>query len=90
MAAVGLATVLLLAGCARNAPQDTFQPAGENARKIDNLQRPVFYLGGLIGLFVIGIVTYIMIRYRDRGQEMPFSSALCSIAAARMRAGPMP
>lgn len=65
------AGALLLAGCAKNAPQDTFQPAGPNAKKIDDLQRPVFYLAGLVGVAVIVIVGYVMWRYKDRGQEMP-------------------
>ncbi|MEO5901102.1 MAG: cytochrome c oxidase subunit II [Ilumatobacteraceae bacterium] len=67
----GLAAAVVLAGCAKNAPQDTFQPAGENARKIDNLQRPVFYVAGIVLLIVVAAVGYSMIRYRDRGQEMP-------------------
>ena len=62
---------LFLAGCAKNAPQDTFQPKGENARVIDNLQRPVFWMAGAVGVIVFALMAYIMIRYRDRGQAMP-------------------
>lgn len=65
---------LVLAGCARNAPQDSFQPAGENARKIDNLQRPIFWLAGGIGVVVYIIMAFAMVRYRDRGQAMPKQS----------------
>ena len=39
---------VLLAGCAKNAPQDTFQPEGSNARKIDGLQRELFYISGVV------------------------------------------
>ncbi|MCU1504145.1 MAG: cytochrome c oxidase subunit [Ilumatobacteraceae bacterium] len=67
----GIAAAVVLAGCAKNAPQDTFRPAGENARKIDNLQRPVFYTAGIVLLIVIAAVVFAMIKYRDRGQEMP-------------------
>jgi cytochrome c oxidase subunit 2 len=72
--AIGLAIVAaaaLLGGCARNAPQDTFQPAGENAQKIQNLQLPVFIIAGIVGVIVFGVLGYVMIRFRDRGQEMP-------------------
>jgi len=52
----GLAAAVVLAGCAKNAPQDTFQPAGENARKIDDLQRPVFYVAGIVLAIVVAAV----------------------------------
>ncbi|MEY2554531.1 MAG: cytochrome c oxidase subunit, partial [Ilumatobacteraceae bacterium] len=69
LAIVGAAVVL--GGCARNAPQDTFQPEGENARKIQNLQLPVFIVAGIVGLIVFGVILFVVIRFRDRGQEMP-------------------
>ena len=65
------AGLAVLAGCASNAPQDTFQPAGENARKIDNLQRPVFYLAGIVGVIVFLVVGYVVWKFKDRGQAMP-------------------
>jgi len=69
---VGVATLAaLLAGCAKDAPQDTWQPAGENARKIDNLQEPVFLIAGIVGVIVFATVGYCMLRFRDRGQDMP-------------------
>ena len=72
--AVGLAVIAaaaLLGGCARNAPQDTFQPAGENAQRIQNLQLPVFIVAGIVGVIVFAVIIFVVIRYRDRGQEMP-------------------
>jgi cytochrome c oxidase subunit II len=71
---VGLAVIaaaVMLGGCARNAPQDTFQPEGENARKIQDLQLPVFIVAGIVGAIVFGVIIFVVIRYRDRGQEMP-------------------
>ena len=62
---------LVLAGCAKNAPQDTFQPAGENARDIDSLQRPLFYIAGAVGLIVFTAIGFAIVRFRDRGQEIP-------------------
>ena len=62
---------LVLAGCAKNAPQDTFAPAGPNAQKIDNLARPVFYVAGFVGILVFAAVGYAIFKYRDRGQPIP-------------------
>ncbi len=60
-----------LASCAKDAPQDTWQPAGPNAEQIDNLQRPVFYVAGVVGVIVFAAVAWVMYRYRDRGQAIP-------------------
>ena len=60
-----------LAGCAKDAPQDTWKPAGPNAQKIANLQTPVFIIAGVVGLIVFGVVGYVVWRYRDRGQAIP-------------------
>ena len=59
------------ASCATNAPQDTWQPKGPNAKLIDDLQQPVFAVAGIIGLIVAVAVIYTMIKYRDRGQPIP-------------------
>jgi cytochrome c oxidase subunit 2 len=61
----------VLAGCAKNAPQDTWKPQGDNARKIQNLQWPVFLTAGIVGVLVIAAVGYCMFRFRDHGQDMP-------------------
>ena len=72
MAAVGLmAGLVFLAGCAKDAPQDTWQPAGPNAEQIDNLQQPVFLVAGIVGIIVFLAVAFVVIRYRDRGQSIP-------------------
>ncbi len=63
--------VVVAAGCASDAPQDTWQPAGENAQKIHNLQWPVFAIAGVVGLIVAGAVGWAIYRYRDRGQPIP-------------------
>ncbi|MEI6742595.1 MAG: cytochrome c oxidase subunit II [bacterium] len=67
----GLAATAILAGCAKDAPQDTWQPKGSNARTIDNLQEPVFAIAGVIGVIVLCAVVYCVIKFRDRGQAMP-------------------
>ncbi len=70
-----LAVVVLLgalvAGCAQDAPQDTWDPAGPNAQKIHDLQWPVFLVAGIFGVIVISVIAYVVVRYRDRGQPIP-------------------
>jgi cytochrome c oxidase subunit II len=63
--------VVLVAGCAKDAPQDTWQPAGTNAQRIQNLQYPVFLIAGVVGLIVFAAVGWCMYRYKDRGQAIP-------------------
>jgi len=61
----------IVAGCASDAPQDTFQPAGTNAQRIDDLARPVFYIAATVGVIVLSVVGWVVYRYRDRGQPIP-------------------
>jgi cytochrome c oxidase subunit 2 len=70
-AAIAVSALSFLASCAKDAPQDTWQPAGPNAEQIDNLQRPVFYVAGVVGVIVFAAVAWAMYRYRDRGQAIP-------------------
>jgi cytochrome c oxidase subunit 2 len=65
---------LLLASCAKDSPQDTWKPEGQPARQIDDLQKPVFALAGVVGLLVFAAILYVLIRYRDRGQAIPKQS----------------
>ena len=67
----GVAAAVTLAGCAKNAPQDTFQPDGPNAQKIQNLNNLVFPIAGVVGVLVISLAFYIFWRYKDRGQAIP-------------------
>lgn len=66
-----LAVAVALAGCAKDAPQDTFQPAGENAQRIQDLQLPVFLVAGAVGVIVFLAVVFVVIKFRDKGQAMP-------------------
>ena len=72
-----LATGLLVfaAGCASNAPQDTFKPAGPQAKQIDDLARPVFAIAIFVGIAVMVGTLYIVRKYRKRkdddGNEFP-------------------
>lgn len=62
---------VVLASCATNAPQDTWQPKGPNAKMIDDLQQPVFAVAGIIGIIVAVAIVYTLWRYKDRGQPIP-------------------
>ena len=57
---------LVAAACAENAPMDTLEPAGPNARTIDNLINPVFIVAGVIFVVVQGMALVFTIRYRHR------------------------
>jgi cytochrome c oxidase subunit 2 len=71
---VGLAPVgslLLLAACASDAPQDTLEPEGPIARTIDNLVNPVFIVAGIVFLLVeVGCVLLVR-RFRARPDQDP-------------------
>ena len=58
--------LLFLASCAENAPQDFLEPEGPIARQIDNLQKPVFLVAGVIFVVVEGLAVYFVLRYRHR------------------------
>ena len=58
--------LLALTGCAANAPQDTWKPAGKYARSIDNLQEPIFAIAGVVGVIVAVAVAYCIWKFRER------------------------
>lgn len=64
----GLA-LLAMAGCAKNAPQDTLEPHGPVARQIDNLINPVFIVAGVIFVLIQGLALFLTIRYRHRADR---------------------
>lgn len=66
--------IVLLTSCAKNAPQDTWQPKGDNAQIINNLQWIIFPMAGVVGVLVLGFYAYIIYKYNDRGQPIPSQS----------------
>ncbi|MFM8907535.1 MAG: cytochrome c oxidase subunit II transmembrane domain-containing protein, partial [Actinomycetota bacterium] len=70
-AAAAMAGLFVLGSCATNAPQDTWQPKGPNAKMIDDLQQPIFAVAGIIGIIVFVAIVYVIWRYKDRGQPIP-------------------
>ena len=80
-AVVGVAT--LLSSCAKDAPQDTFQPEGEGADRINDLQTPVFIVAG-----VVGVLVGIALIAGCQGQIAPSSAGPASPASAPSTALP--
>ncbi|HEY3238175.1 MAG TPA: cytochrome c oxidase subunit II, partial [Acidimicrobiia bacterium] len=60
------AVFVFLASCAKDAPQDTFQPDGPISNKIDHLQVPVFLIAGLVFVLVQGLIVATVIKHRHR------------------------
>ena len=70
----GAAGTVVLAGCAQNAPQDTWVPKGDNAQKIYSLDKIVFPIAGIVGVLVTIFAGYIFWKFRDKGQAIPAQS----------------
>ncbi|MFL6110151.1 MAG: cytochrome c oxidase subunit II, partial [Catenulispora sp.] len=71
---VAVGAMVALSSCAKNAPQSTFDPAGDNAQIIQDLQWWVFLIAGIVGVLVFATVLYVVIRFKDRGQPIPEQS----------------
>jgi cytochrome c oxidase subunit 2 len=63
--------LLLLSACASDAPQDTLDPAGPIARKIDNLVNPVFIVAAVVFVLVEFGVLYLVLKFRQRKEDDP-------------------
>ena len=64
---LAVAAIALLAGCAKDAPQDTWQPKGDNAQKIHDLQWPVFLVAGIVGVIVMAAIGYAVVPLPRQG-----------------------
>jgi cytochrome c oxidase subunit 2 len=63
--------LLLLSACASDAPQDTLEPAGPIARKIDNLVNPVFIVAAVVFVLVEFGILYLVLKFRQRKDDDP-------------------
>lgn len=61
--------VLVLGACAENAPLDTLEPKGPEARSIDNLVNPVFFIAGVVFVLVQAGVLFLAWRFRRRRDD---------------------
>lgn len=69
LAALALPLVLALGACAKDAPLDTLDPQGPEARTIDNLVNPVFLIAGVVFVFVQGGVLFLAWHFRKRKND---------------------
>jgi cytochrome c oxidase subunit 2 len=63
------ALVLFAASCASDAKQDTLEPAGPAARKIDNLIMPIFGIAGIVMVAVLGGALFVAWKFRARDDD---------------------
>jgi cytochrome c oxidase subunit 2 len=66
---LAVALILTLGACARNAPQDTLEPEGPNARLIDDLINPIFIVAGIVFVVVLGGAVFIAMKFRARDDD---------------------
>jgi cytochrome c oxidase subunit 2 len=66
---VVLGVMLVAAGCAPNAKQDSLKPKSTYARSIYHLIMPVFGVAGVIFVIVLGGLLFFSIRYRVSRDE---------------------
>jgi cytochrome c oxidase subunit II len=61
------ATTFALGGCASHKrSQNTWDPKGKYAKNIDDLQRPVFLVAGIVGVVVVVAVGMAVMKFRER------------------------
>lgn len=68
-AAVVAGLGLLLASCAENAPQDTLEPEGPIADRIQDLFMPVFWVAVVIFVIVQGALLFAIFKFRRRSDD---------------------
>lgn len=71
-AATSAAAVALLVGCAdqQTRPLTTWHPKGDQARWIDSLSVTIFVIAGVVGVLVMAIIGYVLVRFRRRPDDV--------------------
>lgn len=65
-----IATIVVFAsGCVPNAKQDSLKPKSHYADTIYNLIVPIFIVGGIISVIVLGATGWFMFKYRARTDD---------------------
>jgi cytochrome c oxidase subunit II len=65
--AAGVGLLVLLAGCAKDAPQDYLQPSGPIAKEADHLFKEILFFVVIPVLVIVeALLIFVMIRYRHR------------------------
>lgn len=70
--AVAVAATALLAGCGdqETRPLTTWHPKGDQAHWINSLSVTIFVIAGIVGVLVMGIIGYVVIRFRRRPDDV--------------------
>jgi cytochrome c oxidase subunit 2 len=61
-----VALALVVAGCGPDNQQNSLQPSGEEATKIDDLFWPIMIVAVLVGVFITVATVYVAVRFRAR------------------------
>ena len=69
LAALTLPIVLALGACAKDAPLDTLEPKGPEARTIDTLSNSVFLIAGVVFVLVMVGVLFLSWKFRLRKDD---------------------
>ncbi len=69
MGALAAGVVVLLAGCVKNAPQDTLKAHGAIARLQNSLLFPVFWIAVFVFILVGGLIGFCVVRFRARSDD---------------------
>ncbi|MBA2281224.1 MAG: cytochrome c oxidase subunit II [Acidimicrobiia bacterium] len=64
-------TAVLLAGCSRLPDFGAPDPASEQGEQIHTLWRSYAWAAVAVGLFMSGLIAYVLIRYRRRNDDVP-------------------
>ena len=65
-----LAAVAMAACGSKEATQSTWDPKGKYAASIDKLQRPIFYVAGIVGVIVTVACVMAIARFRERPDKV--------------------
>lgn len=83
-----LSMVMLAAtSCASNVPQNSLDPAGSAARKINNLFTPVFWVAVVVFVLVQGLLVTAIVRFRSRGHDRDEKEPVQTHGNTRMEIG---
>lgn len=63
---LAVVSLVVLAGCASDAPQDYLEPAGPLARTLDNLFVPIVWIAVAVFVVVEGVIVYAVVKWRHR------------------------
>ncbi|MDP6868517.1 MAG: cytochrome c oxidase subunit II [Acidimicrobiales bacterium] len=65
MVSLAIGGLLVLTGCAAEAPLDTLEPQGPISRSIDSLSDPIFLVAGVVFVIIFGATAIIWWKFRD-------------------------